>query len=207
MAPKIVVIIYSLYGHIATMAKEVVAGLEAGGCEVVLCRAPELLPAEVLEKMHAPPADESIPLVNVKELPEADGIIFGLCTRFGMASAQMKSVWDSTGQLWQSGALVGKPAGIFVSTATQGGGQETTALTWVSQLTHHGMVFVPMGYSTPLMFNTEEIHGGSAYGAGTFAGPDGSRQPSQLEKDIAKHQGTHFAGIATALKNGKAASA
>ncbi|KAG5175656.1 flagellar associated protein [Tribonema minus] len=204
MAPKVYVIIYSLYGHIATMAKSVVEGLEAGGCEVVLCRAPELLSDEIREKMHAPPQDESIPICNVKDLPEADGFIFGIATRFGMSNAQMKSLWDSTGSLWQAGALAGKPAGIFVSTGTQGGGQETTALTWVTQLTHHGMIFVPLGYTTPLLFNMDEVHGGSPYGAGTFAGPDGSRQPTQLEKDVAKHQGTYFAGVVTALKNGKA---
>eukprot|EP00612_Vaucheria_litorea_P002941 CAMPEP_0171462184 /NCGR_PEP_ID=MMETSP0945-20130129/6325_1 /TAXON_ID=109269 /ORGANISM="Vaucheria litorea, Strain CCMP2940" /LENGTH=189 /DNA_ID=CAMNT_0011988663 /DNA_START=176 /DNA_END=745 /DNA_ORIENTATION=+ len=184
------------------MAKEVKAGLEEGGCEVILCRAPELLSREILDKMHAPPTDLSIPECCVADLAEADGIMFGIATRFGMANAQLKSLWDSTGSLWQEGALAGKPAAIFVSTATQGGGQETTALTWVTQLTHHGMLFVPLGYTTPLLFNMDELHGGSPYGAGTFAGTDGSRQPTELEKKIAHHQGTYFAGIASALKAG-----
>ncbi|KAG5182053.1 flagellar associated protein [Tribonema minus] len=204
MAPKIYIVIYSLYGHITAVAREIEAGLKEGGCDVVICRAPELLSAEILEKMHAPPADESIPLCTVADLAGADGIIFGLSTRFGMATAQLKSLWDSTGGMWQAGALVGKPAGVFVSTATQQGGQETAAVTWISQLTHHGMIFVPMGYTTPLLFGMDEIRGGSPYGAGTYAGADGSRMPSQLEKDIAQHQGKYFAGVATALRDGEA---
>ena len=106
-----------------------------------------------------------------------------------MASAQVKALLDSTGGLWQAGALVGKPAGVFFSTGTQNGGQETTALTFVTQLAHHGMVFVPLGYSTPKLFDLSAPHGGSPYGAGTLAGPDGSRQPSALEKDIAEAHG------------------
>ena len=116
-----------------------------------------------------------------------------------MAAAQMKAFMDSTGGLWMKGALIGKPAGIFFSTGTQGGGQETTALTFVTQLTHHGMIFVPLGYADPTIFNMEEVHGGSPYGSGTFAGPDGSRMPSDLEKGLAHTQGKNFGSIVKKL--------
>mmetsp|Transcript_70218 Transcript_70218/g.158771 ORF Transcript_70218/g.158771 Transcript_70218/m.158771 type:complete len:192 (-) Transcript_70218:43-618(-) len=190
-----------MYGHVKTMALSVKEGLEEKGCTVDLLQVPETLPSEVLEAMHAPPKDPEVPIATATTLPDYDGIIFGLPTRFGMAPAQMKSFMDSTGQLWMTGALIGKPAGCFFSTGTQGGGQETTALTWVTQLTHHGMVYVPMGCANPLLMNMEEIHGGSPWGPGCYAGPDGSRQPSKLEKDLAKHYGGHFAGIAIKLSS------
>eukprot|EP00178_Gracilaria_changii_P023534 TRINITY_DN71195_c0_g1_i1.p1 TRINITY_DN71195_c0_g1~~TRINITY_DN71195_c0_g1_i1.p1 ORF type:complete len:215 (-),score=39.58 TRINITY_DN71195_c0_g1_i1:32-676(-) len=201
--PKIVIVYYSMYGHIKTMADAVKAGVEEAGCEAAVYQVPETLPAEVLEKMHAPPKDESIPFATPDILEQADGIIFGIPTRFGMAAAQMKAFMDSTGGLWMAGKLVGKPAGVFISTGTPGGGQETTALTWVTQLTHHGMLFVPMGYSNPAVMNLDEVHGGSPYGPGTFAGADGSRQPSELELGLATHYGKHFSGIAGALKKGR----
>lgn len=128
------------------MAQEVQKGLESEGCQVTIFQVPETLPEEVLQKMHAP-AKPSIPIITADKLTEADGIIFGIPTRFGMMAAQMKAFFDTTGGLWGTQALAGKPAGIFVSTGTQGGGQETTALTAISQLTHHGMVFVPLGYA------------------------------------------------------------
>ena len=138
--------------------------------------------------MHAPPKP-NVPVVDVNDLPAYDGFLFGLPTRFGMMAAQMKALFDATGQHWQKGALVGKPAGLFVSVATQGGGMETTALTAVTQLTHHGMIFVPVGYTAgPTMFQLDEVMGGSPWGAGTFAGGDGSRHPSKLELDHAEHQ-------------------
>jgi NAD(P)H dehydrogenase (quinone) len=146
-------------------------------------------------------------VISPAELEEADGIIFGFPTRFGMMAAQMKAFFDATGGLWMAGKLVGKPAAAFVSTGTQGGGQETTILTAITQLTHHGMVFVPIGYSSPLIANIDEVHGGSPYGAGTLAGPTGSRMPSELELAVAKHQGVHFTGVAKALKVGRAATA
>eukprot|EP00752_Nemacystus_decipiens_P009169 g8190.t1 len=204
---KIYVLTYSMYGHVNAMAAEVKAGIEEAGCECVMVRCPETLPGEVLEKMHAPPKDESIPEVTIADLPNADGILFGFPTRFGMIPSQVKSVLDATGGHWKTGALVGKPAGVFFSTALQAGGQETTALTFVTQLTHHGMIYVPIGYSSPLLFNNDEVHGGSPYGAGTIAGPDGSRTPSDLEKGVAKHQGSYFAATCKALKAGKASVA
>jgi len=187
------------------MAQEVAKGVESGGAEVRLLQVPETLPKEVLEKMHAPTKPD-VPIATPHDLAEADGIIFGIPTRFGMMAAQMKAFFDATGQLWQQGSLVGKPASIFFSTATQGGGQETTALTTVTQLTHHGMLYVPIGYGNPSLFNMDEVHGGSPYGAGTFAGGDGSRQPTTLELGVAAYQGKYFAGVVNALKAGRAAT-
>eukprot|EP01098_Paradermamoeba_levis_P005405 TRINITY_DN227_c0_g1_i7.p1 TRINITY_DN227_c0_g1~~TRINITY_DN227_c0_g1_i7.p1 ORF type:complete len:207 (-),score=71.87 TRINITY_DN227_c0_g1_i7:131-751(-) len=203
MTVKIYIVFYSTYGHVQKLAKAIEEGAKkVDGVEVHLFQAPETLPSDVLEKMHAPPKSD-VPVIDRNQLPEADGILFGFPTRFGMMAAQMKALFDSTGGLWSSGALVGKTAGTFVSTATQNGGQETTHLTAITQLTHHGMVYVPIGYSTPLLFNMNELHGGSPYGASTFAGPDGSRQPSEIELNIARHQGEHFAKITKALALGK----
>lgn len=191
---KVYIVFYSTYGHVYTLAKAMKEGVDSvEGCEGVLYQVPETLPEDVLAKMHAPPKPD-VPVITADELKEADGILFGCATRFGMASAQMKSFLDSTGGLWQAGALVGKPAGIFVSTGTQGGGMETTALTFITQLSHHGMIFVPTGYSMGgELFSNEEVRGGSAYGAGCLAGADGSRQPSALELKMAKHQGSYHA--------------
>jgi len=195
-----------MYGHVATLAKSVAKGVEAAGADVVILQVAETLPQAVLEKMYAPPKDANVKVIaSPDELEQFDGILFGIPTRFGVMAAQMKALFDSTGQLWQKGALVGKTAGIFFSTATQGGGQETTALTSITQFTHHGMVYVPIGYSDPSLFNMDEIHGGSPYGAGTFAGPKGDRKPSVLELNVAEHQGKHFATLTAALKKGKAA--
>jgi len=214
--PRIHVIYYSMYGHVAKMAQAVLKGVEAAGAEARLIQVPETLSQEVLKKMHAPPKDQSVPTiafgqggentVTVEEaLVNCDGIVFGYPTRFGGMPAQVKALWDSTGGLWMKGALVGKPISVFISTSTQGGGQETTVLTGLTNFIHHGMIFVPTGYSSPLSNNMDEIHGGSAYGAGTYAGADGSRQPSQLELKIAEHQGSHFTQVAAALKIGRAA--
>ncbi|CAF0722285.1 unnamed protein product [Adineta ricciae] len=214
--PRIHVIYYSMYGHVSTLAKQIVKGVESAGAEAHLIQIPETLSKEVLAKMHAPEKDHSITTIsfgaggeNTITLEDAlvncDGILFGYPTRFGGMPAQAKALWDATGGLWMKGALVGKPFGVFISTGTQGGGQETTILTSLTNFVHHGMVFVPVGYSSPLQANMDELHGGSAYGAGTFAGGDGSRQPSQLELKVAEHQGSHFAQIATALKIGRAA--
>lgn len=193
------------------------------GVQVELYQIAETLSSEILTKMHAPPKSND-PIITPDKLAEADGVLFGFPTRFGMMAAQAKAFWDATGGLWRtyvgaragsggapaadgtalrSGGLVGKPAGIFYSTATQNGGQETTALTAITQLTHHGMVYVPIGYSCDKLFDLSAAHGGSPYGAGTLAGGDGSRQPSELERAVAEHQGEHFAKIAVALKKGR----
>merc|ERR1711991_480260 len=183
------------YGHIKQLTDEFVKGLSEAGCDVSVFRAPELLAEEVVAKMGAPGPDTSVPLMDyaaIQTLPEFDGIAFGVPTRYGMMAHQMKNVFDGMGQLWMKGALIGKPATVFVSTGTQGGGQETTNLTAITQLVHLGMIYVPTGYSFPKMFDMNEIHGGSPYGAGTFAGADGSRQPSDLEKEFGAHHGKHF---------------
>jgi len=202
-SPKVAIVYYSMYGHIRTMALEVKKGLEAAGCKVTLLRVAETLPDEVLTKMGAPGIGKDDEVATAASLADYDGLMFGFPTRFGMAPAQIKALMDSTGGLWQKGALIGKPAGVFFSTGTQNGGQETTALTFVTQLAHHGMLFVPMGYSTPLLFDLTEVHGGSPYGAGTIAGADGSRQPSEHEKKVAVHHGEHFGKIVAKLAPAK----
>jgi len=143
--------------------------------------------------MYAP-AKPDYPIVDAEQLKEFDAFLFGVPTRFGNFPAQFKSFWDSTGGLWASGALIGKYAGVFVSTATPGGGQESTVMNSISTLTHHGMLFVPLGYGAafPALSNLTEVRGGSPWGAGTFAGGDGSRQPSELELGLATTQGKRF---------------
>ena len=205
MTTKVYIVYYSMYGHVKTMAQAIKEGVDSvSKCEGILYQVPETLPSEVLGKMNAPPKDEDVPIITASELENADGIIFGIPTRFGMAASQMKSFMDSTGGLWQGGKLMGKPAGIFVSTGSQGGGQETTAMTWVTQLAHHGMIYVPTGCHTPSMFQMEDIQGGSPWGSGTFAGSDGSRMPSENELARAKLQGEGLAKVSMKLadKNG-----
>ncbi|CAO2177976.1 unnamed protein product, partial [Urochloa humidicola] len=200
MAVKVYVVYYSTYGHVGKLAEEIKKGASSvEGVEVKIWQVPETLPEEVLGKMGAPPKPD-VPVITPQELAEADGILFGFPTRFGMMAAQMKAFFDATGGLWREQSLAGKPAGIFFSTGTQGGGQETTPLTAITQLTHHGMVFVPVGYTFGAkLFGMDQVQGGSPYGAGTFAG-DGSRCPSEVELEHAFHQGKYFAGIAKKLK-------
>lgn len=191
---KIAIIYYSTYGHIATMAEAVKKGVEAGGATCDIFQVPETLSDEILGKMGGPPKKDH-PVISAKDMPAYDGFIFGLSGRFGAMPAQMKSFMDSCGSLWQGGNLVGKSAGTFTSVGTMGGGQETVNVSMISYITHMGMVFVPLGYIDPAAFSFDEIHGASAYGAGTYAGPDGSRQPTDLEKGIAESHGKHFAGV------------
>lgn len=201
MTVKVYIIYYSLYGHIKRMAEEIKAGVDSvEGVEGIIYQVAETLPAEVLTKMHAPPKAD-YPIIDPHDLPNADAFVFGFPTRFGMMAAQMKAFWDATGQHWSSGALHGKPAGMFTSTASQGGGQETTIMTAVSQLAHHGIIFVPAGYAAgATMFGVEVAKGGSPWGAGTLAGPTGARQPSEDELHAAKVQGEGLAKVAKKLK-------
>jgi NAD(P)H dehydrogenase (quinone) len=198
---KIYIVYYSMYGHIETLAREIQKGANSvAGVEATLYQVPETLPHEVLVKMGAPPKSE-VPILNPKDLPDADGFLFGFPTRYGMMAAQFKAFLDATGGLWRTQSLAGKPAGIFISTGSQNGGQETTALTAITQLTHHGMLFVPIGYTFGAgMFEMNEAKGGSPYGSGTFAG-DGTRTPSELELKQAFHQGKYTAEIVKKLKN------
>jgi NAD(P)H dehydrogenase (quinone) len=198
------ILYHSTYGHIKVMADAVAAGINSvDGAAAVLYQVPETLSEARLRKMNAPPRP-SDPTLEYDEmntiLQDVAGLMLGIPTRFGMMPSQMKAWFDSTSKLWTKGHLVGKPAGCFFSSAVQGGGQETTALTTVTQFTHHGMLFVPPGYSFGgRMFDNTEVHGGSPYGAGCIAGGDGSRLPSRFELDFARHQGAQFATIALKL--------
>ncbi|CAI5992986.1 unnamed protein product [Closterium sp. NIES-65] len=201
---KVYIVFYSMYGHVLTMAHKVKEGVDSvDGAQGFLFQVPETLSDAVLAKMGAPSKPLDIPEITPKALFEADAIIFGFPTRFGMMCAQMKQFLDATGSLWRSQALSGKPAGFFFSTGTQGGGQETTALTAISQLAHHGMMYVPVGYTYQGLFNPD-VHGGSPYGAGTYVA-DGSRNPSELELEMAAHQGRLTAIVGAKLKKGSLA--
>lgn len=157
-------------------------------------RIKETLPSEVLSKMHAPGQDESIPFITGDDLEKYDAFLFGVPTRFGNYSAQWKAFIDSLGKQWFTGALHGKYFGLFVSTGTPGGGQETTAINALSTWIHQGMIYVPLGYKNNFaqLSNLEEVRGGSPWGAGTYASGDGSRQPSALEIEVATIQGKAF---------------
>ena len=201
---KVLIVYYSMYGHVHQMAEAVAAGVreEAGG-EAVLRRVPETLPEEVLEKMGAIEAQKRfahIPVCTVEELASADAIIFGTPTRFGNMCGQMRQFLDATGQLWAKGALVGKVGSVFASTATQHGGQESTLLSFHTTLLHHGMVIAGLPYTYPGQSSIDEMTGGSPYGATTIAGGQGQRQPSENELAGARFQGKYVAGIAAKLK-------
>ncbi|KAK6924320.1 NADPH-dependent FMN reductase-like [Dillenia turbinata] len=198
---KIFIVFYSMYGHVERLAKRMKKGVDGvEGVEGILYRVVETLPQEVLNQMKAPPKDELIPVISAADLPDADGFLFGFPTRYGCMAAQMKAFFDSTGQLWREQKLAGKPAGFFVSTGTQGGGQETTAWTAITQLAHHGMLFVPIGYTFGAgMFKMDSIRGGSPYGAGVFAG-DGTREPTETELALAEHQGKYMAAVVKRLQ-------
>ncbi|KAG4973844.1 hypothetical protein AAZX31_11G117800 [Glycine max] len=197
---KIFIVFYSTYGHVESLARSLKKGVDSiEGVEGVLYRVLETLPKEVLELMKAPEKDETVPLISEDKLVEADGLLFGFPTRYGSMAAQMKVFFDSTGQLWREQKLAGVPAGFFVSTGTQGGGQETTAWTAITQLVHHGMLYVPIGYTFGAgMFEMDSVRGGSPYGAGVFAG-DGSRQASETELALAEYQGKYMATIVKKL--------
>ena len=196
---KLLVIYYSMYGHIETMADAIAEGARSvDGVEVTLKRVPELLPDEVARK-HGAKVDQAAPIASPKELGDYDAIIFGTPTRFGNMAAQMRNFLDQTGGLWAKGALVGKVGSVFASTGT-GGGNESTIISFVTTLMHHGMVYVGLPYACPELADTSEVKGGSPWGAATIAGADGSRQPSAKELAMARFQGKHVAGIALKLK-------
>lgn len=194
---KIAIIYYSTYGHVKAMALKEAEGLKAAGADVSIFRIPETLPKEVLEQMHAPPQDASIPEITVDDLPNFDGFLFGFSTRFGTYPAQFKAFWDQTGGLWATGALHGKYVGVFVSTGSPNGGQETSVRNTLSTFVHMGMIYVPFGYRDAFadLTNLNEIHGGSPWGAGCYAGSDGSRMPSELELGLAVAQGKAFGTV------------
>ena len=194
--PNILVLYYSMYGHIETMAKAVAEGAgSVEGTVVTIKRVPDLVPEEVARKAGAK-LDQLAPIATIDELPGYDAIIFGTPTRFGNMCAQMRNFLDQTGGLWANGSLVGKVGSVFTSTATQHGGQETTITSFHSTLLHHGMIIVGVPYSCKELMNMSEITGGSPYGGGTLASTDGRRQPSENELNIARFQGAHVAKIA-----------
>ncbi|OMJ14711.1 putative NAD(P)H dehydrogenase (quinone) FQR1-like 2 [Smittium culicis] len=191
--PTVFVVYYSTYGHLKTIAHNVVNGLKSTGLvNVELRQLPETLPQEVLEKMHAPPKDASVPVFTLEEFENGDAFMFGFPTRFGGPPAQVQSFIDSSGSLWAKKALVGKMVGVFTGTGSQSGGQESATFTFLPNLIHQGMLYVPMGFTHDNLFAVEEIVGGSAYGSGSIASPTGQRAVSQKEIAVAIHHGQLF---------------
>ncbi len=196
---KLLVLYYSSYGHVETMAGAVVEGARSvAGVEVTLKRVPELMPEDVA-RQHGVKLNQPAPVASPKELADYDAIIFGTPTRFGNMAAQMRNFLDQTGSLWIKGALVGKVSSVFASTGT-GGGNESTILTFIPTLLHHGMIYVGLPYSCPELSDVSELKGGSPCGAATIAGADGSRQPTSKELAMARFQGRHVASIAAQMK-------
>lgn len=203
MSTRIKVIFHSIYGHVYQLAEAEAAGArEVPGAEVELLQVPETLSESVLQKMGAVEAKKAfahVPIADPKKLSEADGVLFGSGTRYGSATAQMQAFFDATGSLWGSGALVGKAGGVFTSTGTQHGGQETTLTSMQTFLFHQGMVVVGVPYAAKELSFVGDISGGSPYGAGTITGGQGERQPNANELAIARYQGRHLAQIAAKL--------
>ena len=200
---KVLVLFYSTFGHVYRLAQAIAEGArEVAGADVVLRRVPETLPSEVIQAMGATEAQKAfadVPVATVGELAHADAIIFGTPTRFGNMAGQMRQFLDATGGLWAKGKLVGRVGSVFVSSATQHGGQESTILSFHTTLLHHGMVIVGLPYSFQGQGRIDEVTGGSPYGASTIAGGKGERLPSENELAGARFQGRHVAQIAGKL--------
>jgi NAD(P)H dehydrogenase (quinone) len=200
---KVLIVYYSMYGHIHQMAQAVAEGVQlVEGAEAVLRQVPETLPDDVLAKMGAAESRKAmahVPVCTVDELAEADAVIFGTPTRFGNMCGQMRQFLDATGQLWAQGALVGKVGSVFASSNTQHGGQESTILSFHITLLHQGFVIVGLPYAFQGQMRMDEITGGSPYGASTIAGGSGERMPSENELEAARFQGRHVAAIASRL--------
>ncbi len=195
---KILVLYYSAYGHIEAMAEEVAAGARSAGAKVDVKRVPESVPIEVARTSHFK-LNQSAPVATISDLVEYDAIIIGVGTRFGRMASQMANFLDQAGGIWASGLLNGKVGAAFTSSATQHGGNETTLFSIITNLLHFGMVIVGLPYSHPGQMTLKEIVGGSPYGATTISGADGSRQPSAVERDGARHQGALVATAAAKL--------
>lgn len=197
---RILVLYYSMYGHIETMANAVAEGARrVPGAEVDILRVPETMDAERFAQVGGK-TNQAAAEATPEVLTQYDAIIVGTPTRFGNMSGQMRTFWDRTGGLWASGALHGKVGSVFTSTGT-GGGQELTITSVWTTLAHHGMVIVPIGYGTQELFDISRTRGGTPYGASTLAGGDGSRQPTEEELNIARYQGEHVAGLTVKLKD------
>jgi NAD(P)H dehydrogenase (quinone) len=195
---KVIVLYYSTYGHIETMAKAVADGAREAGAAVDIKRVPELVPAEIAKASHYK-VDQAAPVARIEDLAGYDAIIVGTGTRFGRIASQMANFLDQAGGLWAKGALHGKVGGAFASTATQHGGQETTLFSIITNLLHFGMVIVGLNYGFAGQMKLDEITGGSPYGATTIAGGDGSRAPSDNELAAARYQGRVIAETAQKL--------
>jgi NAD(P)H dehydrogenase (quinone) len=195
---RVLVLYYSSYGHIETMAQAVAAGARAAGAEVAVKRVPELVPEDIARSAHFK-TDQAAPVATVAELADYDAIVFGTPTRFGNMASQMRNFLDQTGGLWARGALVGKVGSVFTSVGAQHGGHETTITSFHVTLLHHGMVIVGVPFTQPELTDMSELLGGSPYGASTLVGPDGKRQPSPKELNIARAQGERVARIAAKL--------
>lgn len=195
---KILVVFYSMTGNVAKLAKMVAQGAEGAGAEVKLVQVTELIPEDRWnDKMKAVKEElKDIPFATMEDLEWADGIAFGTPTRYGNWTSQMKNFIDQTGQLWMEGKLINKVGTIFTSTATQHGGQETTILTSIPPLLHHGMIVIGVPYSEQRLMNIEEVSGGSPYGASSISGPNSDKEPTENEAEIAKTQGRRIAEIA-----------
>ncbi len=196
---KVLVLYYSSYGHIETMAEAVAEGAREAGAEAVVKRVPELVPEEVARKFHYK-LDQKAPIATIEELADYDAIVVGTGTRFGRMSSQMANFLDQAGGLWARGALHGKVGGAFTSTASQHGGQETTLFSIITNLLHFGMVVVGLDYGHAGQMTLDEITGGSPYGATTLTGGDGSRRPSANELTGARYQGRKIAETAKKLR-------
>lgn len=195
---KVLVLYYSSYGHIETMANAVAEGARAAGAQVDVKRVPETAPLDVAQRAGFR-LDQAAPVATVEELADYDAIVIGTGTRFGRMSSQMAAFLDQAGGLWMRGALNGKVGAAFTSTASQHGGQETTLFSIITNLLHFGMVVVGLPYSFQGQLGIDEVAGGSPYGATTIAGGDGSRQPSAVELDGARFQGAEVARVAAKL--------
>lgn len=195
---KVLVLYYSSYGHLETMAAAVAEGARAAGATVTVKRVPETVPEAVARAAYFK-LDQAAPVATVDELADYDAIIVGAPTRFGRLPSQMAAFLDQAGGLWARGALNGKVGAAFTSTATQHGGQEATLFSIITNLLHFGMVIVGLPYSHQGQMTVDEIVGGSPYGATTIAGGQGQRQPSAIELEGARHQGRLVAETANKL--------
>jgi NAD(P)H dehydrogenase (quinone) len=195
---KVLVLYYSSYGHLETMAEAIAEGARNGGADVTIKRVPDTAPLEVAQAAHFK-IDQKAEIATVDELKNYDAIIVGTGTRFGRISSQMASFWDQAGGVWMRGELNGKVGAAFTSSATQHGGQETTLFSIITNLLHFGMTIVGLDYGFAGQMRNDEIAGGAPYGATTIANGDGSRQPSETELDGARYLGKRVAETAAKL--------
>jgi NAD(P)H:quinone oxidoreductase type IV len=203
MTARVKIVFYSMYGHIYRLAEAVADGArEVPGTEVELLQVPELVPEDILERSGAKKAREAfahIPVAAPNDLADADAVIFGIPARYGNMCAQMRNFLDQTGSLWAKGALVGKVGSVFASSNCQHGGQETTIISSLISLLHHGMVLVGLPYTEMRQCTMDEITGGSPYGATAVVGQGNDRMPSENELTMARFQGRHVATITQKL--------